>query len=151
MFLNPVVPLVVSVFLSSGGSSAPLSEADASSSCGELARKQEESDAAVSRLAVWMERYCPGALEDSEPFCRLQSHRLLERLDELGELKAALAAKGCERRDVRDAALPVRSPQRIGSFDDYWPWPRRPTFQAGLAATAGFEIRKCQADPDCEW
>ncbi|HSP17923.1 MAG TPA: hypothetical protein VLQ79_00300, partial [Myxococcaceae bacterium] len=111
-------------------------------------------------------RHCPGALEDTDPFCRLQSHALLERLDELGELKAALAANGCDRRATREAgaegraspvhvstipALPVDHPRTVGSFDDNWPWPRRPTFLAGVAATAGFKIRKCQEDADCEW
>jgi hypothetical protein len=45
-----------------------------------------------------MERHCPRALEDTQPFCRLQSDLLLERLDELGEVKAALDAKRCEVR-----------------------------------------------------
>jgi hypothetical protein len=53
--------------------------------------------AASTRLAAWMERHCPGSLETTEPFCKLQSGVLLERLEEIGELKTALEAKGCER------------------------------------------------------
>jgi hypothetical protein len=45
-----------------------------------------------------MERHCPGAPEDTDPFCRFQSRSLLERLAELGEVKAAMEAKGCDRR-----------------------------------------------------
>jgi hypothetical protein len=99
-----------------------------------------------------MERNCPGALEESQPFCRLQSGLLLERLDALGQLKAAIAARECELREVRDAGAqePVR-PGALASFDDNWPWPTRRPLQAGLAATAGFKIRRCQADPNCPW
>lgn len=42
-------------------------------------------------------------------------------------------------------------PKAISSHDTNWPWPRRPTFQAGVAASAAFRIRKCQANPECEW
>jgi len=49
------------------------------------------------------------------------------------------------------AATPVDRLRAVGSFDDNWPWPRKPTFQAGLAASAAFRIRKCRANPDCEW
>jgi len=49
------------------------------------------------------------------------------------------------------AATPVDRLRAVGSFLDNWPWPRKPTFQAGLAASAAFRIRKCRANPDCEW
>ena len=165
MLVNQLIPLVLCAVLSSG-SSAPSSEAYASRSCAELGALREDTDAAASRLAAWMERHCPGALEQTQPFCRLQSRGLLERLDELGELKALLHAKGCPGRDIKGVSagrgdgrvdhpanppLSVEHPRSIGSFDDNWPWPRRPTFQAGLAASAAFRIRKCRADPDCEW
>jgi hypothetical protein len=39
----------------------------------------------------------------------------------------------------------------VASFEDNWPWPRRRPFQAGLAATAGFKIRRCRANPEGEW
>jgi hypothetical protein len=165
MFVNPISPLFLFT-LTAAGASAPSSEGYGSRSCAELAQSRQETDAAATRLAAWMERHCPGALEDTQPFCRLQSRALLERLADLGSLKEALAAKECESREVRDASaegpaspihlagtppLPVGSPRRIGSLEDNWPWPRRPTFQAGLAASAAFRIRKCQANPDCEW
>jgi len=164
MFMNPVSPLLLFT-LTGAGSSAPSSEGYASRSCAELARSREETDAAATRLAAWMEGHCPGALEDTQPFCRLQSRALLERLTDLGALKEALAAKGCESREVRDGAqaraslmplaatpsLPADPPRTIGSFEDNWSWPRRPTFQAGLAASAAFRIRRCQANPECEW
>jgi len=164
MFANWVGPLFLSALLSSTGSSAV--NADASRSCTELVVLREETDAATARLAAWMERHCPGALENTDPFCRFQSRSLLEHLAELGEVKAALEAKGCEARELRDASARGRAslnqvaptplvsidrPRTIGSFEDNWPWPRRPTFQAVLAASAGFRIRKCSANPDCEW
>ena len=67
-----------------------------SRSCAELVALRVATEAGATRLAEWMERHCPGALEDTQPFCRLQSDLLLERLDELGEVKAALDAKHCE-------------------------------------------------------
>jgi hypothetical protein len=78
---------------------------------------------------------------------------LLERLVELGEVKAALSAKGCERRGGVNAGDQEHASAAlaIGSFEDNWPWPRRPTFQAGVAASGAFRIRKCRANPDCEW
>jgi len=165
MFVNQMVPLVLSAALSSGSSSAPSSTAVASPSCAELAKTQEESEAAAARLAAWMDRHCPGAMEDTDPFCKLQSDGLLQRLDELGELRAALAAKGCALRDspsaehergsrspvVASSPRPIDHPGTIGSFEDNWPWPRVPTFQAGLAASAAFRIRRCLDDPECEW
>jgi hypothetical protein len=164
MFVNPISPLLLFT-LTAAGPSAPSSEVNGSRSCAELARSREETDASATRLAAWMERHCPGALEDTQPFCRLQSRALLERLADLGALKEALAAKGCQSREVPDATAQGRTslihlaatpplvdpPRAIGSFEDNWPWPRRPTFQAGLAASAGFRIRKCRANPDCEW
>jgi hypothetical protein len=164
MFANWVGPLFMSALLPSTCSSA--ARVDASRSCTELVALREETDAAAARLAGWMEQHCPGTLEDTDPFCRFQSRSLLERLAELSEVKAALEARRCELREVRDAGaegpaslihlaatppIPVDRPPTIGSFEDNWPWPRRPTFQAGLAASAGFRIRKCRANPDCEW
>ena len=166
MFLHHVALLVLSAILWSGSASGASSKAYASVSCAELTELREATDAATTRLAEWMERHCPGVLEDTDPFCRLQAHALLERLAEFGELKAALDAKGCVSRQLGDAGAqknvslthlaatpphPVDPPRTIGSFDDNWPWPRRPTFQAGLAATAAFRIRRCLADPECEW
>ena len=166
MFVNHVGPLVVSVLLSTPGASPASSEAYASRSCAELAVLREQTDVGVTRLAEWMDRHCPGPLEDAEPFCRFQSRTLLERLGDLGALKEAFAAKGCDIREFREAGAqaraspmhvatspphPVEHPRTIGSFEDNWPWPRRPTFQAGLAASAAFRIRKCSANPDCEW
>src|SRR5215475_15081507 len=101
MFLNLVASLFISALLSS--------EAYVSPSCAELERAREEAEAAAARLGTWMEHHCPGALEDTEPFCRLQSRALLEQLVELGELKAAHAAKGCELREVRDAGAQGRA------------------------------------------
>jgi hypothetical protein len=165
MFVSPVVPIAAAL-LTAAASSTVSSEAYASRSCAELGALREKTEAGAARLAEWMERHCPGTLEDTQPFCRLQSRTLLQQLDELGELKAALAAKGCQSREVRDAdaqergspirvaatpPLPVERLRIVGSFDDSWPWPRRPTFQAGLAASAGFRIRSCNADPECEW
>ena len=159
MFVNPVAPLLVPVLLTAATSSASWSDAYVSRSCPELARSRLEADDAASRLAAWMERHCPGSLEVTEPFCRMQSGQLLERLAELGQLKGALEAKGCPLGQVQaaspagDAAsspLGARTPA-IASFEDNWPWPRRRPFQAGLVATAGFKIRKCAANPDCEW
>jgi hypothetical protein len=150
MFVNLVMPVALSAILSSTGSFVPSSKAEESRSCAELAARREETDAAATRLAVWMERHCPGALEQTEPFCRLQSRLLLERLDELGQLKAAIAAKLCELLGVHDGGTqdPVQHPRAVASFEDNWPWPRRRPFQAGLAATAGLKIRRCQADPN---
>jgi len=163
MFASSVGPLLLSALLSSTGSSAASGD---SRSCGELVALREEADAAAARLAAWMERHCPGTLEDSDSFCRFQSRSLLERLAELGEVKAALEAKGCETRELRGesvqgrvspihfAPIPLPSvdnPRTIGSFEDNWPWPRRPTFQAGLAVSAAFRVRECHANPDCEW
>lgn len=110
MLLHHVALLVLSATLSSGSASGASSKAYASVSCAELTELREATDAATIRLAEWMKRHCPGSLEVTEPFCRLQSHSLLERLDELGELKAALAAKGCDsvnpgRPAPRDAVL----------------------------------------------
>jgi hypothetical protein len=151
MFGNWVGPLVLSALLSSTGALA--ASADPSRSCAELVALRQEAAATATRLAQWMERHCPGTLEDTDPFCRVQSRSLLERLDELGEVQAALEAKGCSLRDVRGASAQRRASliQPIGSFEDNWPWPRRPTFQAGLAASAAFRIRKCAANPECEW
>ena len=149
MFVNPISPLLLFT-LTTAGPSAPSSEGYGVRSCAELARSREETDASATRLAAWMERHCPGVLEDTDPFCRFQSRSLLERLAVLGEVKAVLEAKGCEARELRDAGVAEHS-RTIGSLEDNWPWPRRPTFQAGLAASAGFRIRKCRANPDCEW
>jgi len=166
MFVKAIHLLVTSVLVLSASSSAPGPEAYASRSCAELAAKRNETDAAATRLAAWMERHCPGAREDTDSFCRRQSGFLLDRLAELGKVKAAIAAQRCDLREVPDAGaeghaslrhlavtppLPVDHPRTIGSFEDNWPWPRRPTFQAGLAATAGFRIRNCRVNPDCEW
>jgi len=74
---------------------------------------------------------------------------LLERLDALGELKEAFAANLCERQS--QASRGAAGALKIASFDDNWPDQRVPTFQAGVVATAGFKIRRCQADPECEW
>jgi hypothetical protein len=93
MFANWVGTLVLSALLSSTGPSA--ASADASRTCAELVALREETDASAARLAAWMERHCPGALEDTDPFCRFQSRSLLERLAELGEVKVALEEKGC--------------------------------------------------------
>jgi hypothetical protein len=165
MFVNPVMA-VAAALLTAAASATMSSETDASRPCAELGALRENTEASAARLAEWMEGHCPGALEDTQPFCRFQSRTLLERLDELGELKAALGAKGCQGGEVRNGDAPERaSPVQvaatpphgfehlriIGAFDDNWPWPRRPTFQAGLAASAGFRIRKCRANPDCEW
>jgi hypothetical protein len=151
MFGNVVGPFVLAALLVATGSSA--SGADAARSCAELVALREEADAAAARLAAWMEAHCPGALEDTDPFCRFQSRSLLERLAELGEVKAALEAKGCALHEVRgaDARGPASLIQPVASFEDNWPWPRRLTFQAGLAASAAFRIRKCAANPECEW
>jgi hypothetical protein len=151
MFVNPVLPVVTALLAAASSAASP--RAYASRSCTELAAKRGEIDAAATRLAAWMERNCPGVLEQTEPFCRLQSGLLLERLDELGQLKAAIAAKQCEARESADVGAqdPVQHPRAVASFDDNWPWPTRRPFQAGLAATAGFKIRKCRTDPDCEW
>jgi hypothetical protein len=150
MFVNPIGPLLLFA-LTAAGTSAPWSEGYGSRSCAELARSREKMDAAATRLAAWMERHCPGALEDTQPFCRLQSRALLERLADLGSLKEALAAKRCERREARATAAQPSSPRTVSAFDENWPWPRKPTFQAGLAASAAFRIRRCSADPECEW
>jgi hypothetical protein len=151
MFVNAVGPFLLATLLAAPGS--PPSGASASRSCSDLAKAREEADAASTRLAAWMERHCPGSLETSEPFCKLQSGLLLERLAELADLKAAIAVQRCELGPVGDpgAQGAYLIPRTIGSFDDNWPWPRRRPFQAGLAATAGFKIRRCRADPDCEW
>jgi hypothetical protein len=165
MFVDPVMPFVAAL-LTAAGSFPASSGIYASRSCAELAALREQTDIGVTRLAEWMDRHCPGALEDAEPFCRFQSRTLLERLGDLGALKEAFAAKGCEPRQSQDAgvygraspvyfaaapALDSGRARRISSFDDNWPWPRRPTFQAGLAASAGLRIRRCRADPECEW
>jgi hypothetical protein len=91
---------VASVFaaLLTAAASSTLSDAYASRSCTELTRSRDDAEAAATRLADWMERHCPGVSEQTEPFCRLQSGLLLERLDALGQLKAALAAKQCVAR-----------------------------------------------------
>ena len=166
MFVNAMGPLLLSTLLATAGASAAHSAPDVSASCAEFAQAREDAEAATERLAEWMDRHCPGSLEVTEPFCRLQSQALLEQLDRLGEVKATFAAKRCELHQVRDAGpqsraslfhlastppRPVDPPRTIGSFDDNWPWPRRPTFQAGLAASAAFKIRRCRADPECEW
>jgi hypothetical protein len=150
MFVLPFVP-VFAALLAAAASSTTSSEAPASRSCSELARSREDAEAGAARLAAWMEAHCPGTLEETEPFCRLQSSLLLERLDALGQLKAALAAKRCEAASSSKVGAQERASQAIASFDDGWPWPRGRPFQAGLAATAGFKIRRCQADPECEW
>ena len=106
MFLNHLSPLLVSALLTSTGASASSSGSDASRSCSELAARREETDAAATRLAEWMERHCPGALENTDSFCRLQSGLLLERLDELGQLKAAIAANGCHRIGLSSPQMP---------------------------------------------
>jgi hypothetical protein len=93
MFVHPLIRVSLSLLLSSAA--APSSKSYASRSCTELAAERSDTDAAAARLAEWMERHCPGEMENTEPFCKLQSQTLLERLDELGELKAALAAKRC--------------------------------------------------------
>jgi hypothetical protein len=95
MFVHPFIR--VSLWLLLSAAAAPSSDASASRSCVELARSREEAENAASRLAAWMERHCPGEMERTTPFCRMQSGLLLERLDALGELKAALEAKGCDR------------------------------------------------------
>jgi hypothetical protein len=102
MFVNLLTALLAASALSA-------SEPDASKSCAELVALREEADAAAARLAAWMERHCPGALEDTDPFCRFQSRSLLERLADLGEVKQALEAKGCELRQVRDASVQRRA------------------------------------------
>ncbi len=84
---------VVLVFIMTAESPAYLSW-----SCAELAAAQVTTEAGDARLAEWMERHCPGALENMEPFCSLQSHWLLERLASLAEVKSALRAKGCDGR-----------------------------------------------------
>src|SRR5690349_10343603 len=103
MFLNAVSPFLLAALLAAPNS--PLSGASAGRSCAELAKAREEADAVSTRLAAWMERHCPGSLETTEPFCRLQSGLLLNRLDELGQLKAALASKRCELPEGREASV----------------------------------------------
>jgi len=39
----------------------------------------------------------------------------------------------------------------VASYEPGDPWPRRYPFQAGVAASAGFKIRKCLADSSCPW
>jgi hypothetical protein len=97
MFVSAVGPLLLSALLSSTGSSASSSQAYASRSCDGTGGVKEETDAEATRLAEWRERHCSGALENTEAFCRLQSRSLLGPLAELGEVKAALEAKGCDR------------------------------------------------------
>jgi hypothetical protein len=65
-------------------------------SCPELVSLRAEKQAAATRLAEWMEHHCPGEMESTEPFCRMQSGQLMERLVALGEVKSALHAKRCE-------------------------------------------------------
>jgi hypothetical protein len=65
-------------------------------SCAELASLRAETETAAARLADWMERHCPGDMESTEPFCRMQSGLLMDRLAELGEVKSAMHAKQCE-------------------------------------------------------
>src|SRR5215469_12445913 len=129
MFANWMGSFLLSALLSSAGSSA--ASADASRSCAELVARRDEANDAATRLAKWMERHCPGALEDTDPFCRFQSRSLLERLADLGELKEALAAKGCRFGEVREASaqgraslihvtpippVSVDSPRNVASF-----------------------------------
>jgi hypothetical protein len=123
MFVNSVVSFFLSAVLASAGGSAARSAPDVSGSCAELARAREETEAATARLADWMDHHCPGSLEVTEPFCRLQSSALLERLSALGDLNATFAAKRCELHEVRDT-VPT-SPKVSTGTDQAQPAPLR--------------------------
>jgi len=127
MLVKSIGPLLLSTLLSSAGAPAARSAPDVPGSCAELVRARQETEAATARLADWMDRHCPGSLEVTEPFCRLQSRALMEHMAELGELKAALAAKRCELREARNAG------------------PRGPRFSV---PPRGHSARSCRPSPN---
>ena len=71
MLVTHLVPLITSTLLATAGAGA--ASPNSTGSCAELARAREDTAAAAARLADWMDRHCPGSLEVTEPFCKLQS------------------------------------------------------------------------------